>query len=164
MFLRVLFLVFFFLFFILLNYQELFHNFLFSQLHADDSYIFTSFPKYELSSTISRISFRIGKISSWSDSMFLKFNLSKFDLIYLDKSSPFIESLPSINISSNPPLTPSSTIHSLGFIFDFSLPLIPQIKSVAKSYFFHLRRIKQLKLFLDNSTLKLLVFSLFCPA
>ena len=53
-----------------------------SQLHADDSYIFTSFPKYELSSTISRISHRIGEIFSWSDCMFLKLNPSKFFLSY----------------------------------------------------------------------------------
>ena len=45
--------------------------FLQSQLYADDSYISTSFPKYELSSTISRISSCIGKIISWSDSRFL---------------------------------------------------------------------------------------------
>ena len=68
--------------------------------------------------------------------MFFKCNPSKFDLIYLDKSSQLIESLPSINISSNLSLTPSSTIHSLGFTFDFSLSLIPQIKSVANHLFF----------------------------
>ena len=54
----------------------------------------------------------------------------------------------------------SSTIHSLGFTFDSSLSLIPQIKSVAKSFFFHLCRIKQLKPFLDNPALKLIVSSL----
>ena len=69
-----------------------------SQIYADESYIFTSFPKYELFSTISRIHFCIGKIIFRSGSMFLKLNLSKFDLIYFSKSSRLIESLPSINI------------------------------------------------------------------
>ena len=50
--------------------------------------------------------------------------------------------------------------HILGFIFDFSLFLIPLIKSLAKSSFFHLRRIKQLKHSPDNPILKLLVSSL----
>ena len=45
-----------------------------NQLYPDDSHIFTSFPKYELFFTISRISSCIGKIIFWSDSMFLKLN------------------------------------------------------------------------------------------
>ena len=68
--------------------------------------------------------------------MFLKLNPSKFDLIYFSKSSRLIESLPSIDISSNLSLAPSFTIHSLGFTFDSSLSLLSQIKFVAKSSFF----------------------------
>ena len=85
--------------------------------------------------------------------MFLTLNPSKFDHIYFSKYSRLIESIPSINISSNL----SSTIHSSGFPFDSSFFFIPQIKFLAKSSFFHLRRIKQLRPFLDNLTLKLLV-------
>ena len=123
------------------------------------TYFFTSFSKYEFHST-SRISSCISKIISWSDSIFLKLNTSKFHFIYISESSRFIEFLPSVNISSNLSLAHSSTIHSLGFTYDSSLSLIPQIKSVAKSSFFHLRRIKQLKFFSDNPTLKLPVPSL----
>ena len=47
----------------------LFHNFLFSQLYADDTSIFNSFSKYDLSSTIFNISSCIGKMTSWSDSV-----------------------------------------------------------------------------------------------
>ena len=92
--------------------------------------------------------------------LFFKLNSSKFDLIYFSKSSRLIESFPTIIISSSLSLAPSSTIHSLGFTFDSSLSLIQQIKSVAKSSFFYLCRVKQVKLFLDNPTLKLLVSSL----
>ena len=67
--------------------------------------------------------------------MFLKLNLSKFDLIYFSNSFRLIEFYPSIDISSNPSLALSSTIHILGFIFDFSFSFIPKIKSVAKSFF-----------------------------
>ena len=91
--------------------------------------------------------------------MFLQLNPSKFDLVYFSNFFLLIESLASINVSSNLSLTPSSTIHSLSFTMDSSLSLIPQIKSVAKSSFFHLCRIKQLKLFIDNPTLELLVSS-----
>ena len=67
--------------------------------------------------------------------MFFKLNTSKFNLIYFSKFFRLIESLPSINISSYLSLAPSSTIHSLGFIFEFSISLIPGKKSVAKSSF-----------------------------
>ena len=66
--------------------------------------------------------------------MLLKLNPSKFDLIYFRKSFRLIESLPSINISVNLSLAPSSTLHRLGFTFDSSLSLTPQIKSLAKSF------------------------------
>ena len=86
--------------------------------------------------------------------MFLKINLSE-NLLYFSKSSRLLKSFPSISISSNLPLV--SYIHSSDFTFYSSLFLIPQIKSVAKSYFFHLSGIKQLKHILDNTTLKLKV-------
>ena len=104
--------------------------------------------------------FCINKIISWTDSMFFKLNPSQFGLIYFSKSSRLIESLPSINITSNLSLASFSPIYSVGFIFGSSLSLIPQIKAVAKQSFFHLRCIKQLELFLDNPTFKLLVSSL----
>ena len=135
----------------------------FFQLDAEESYILTSFFKYELFSTISRFSSFIGKIISLSDSMDFKLNPSNYDLIYFRKSFCLIESLLSNNILFNLSLALSPTIHSLGFTFDSSLSIISQIKSVAKSSFFHLRRIKQLKLFLENPTFKLLVSSLFFP-
>ena len=101
-------------------------------------------------------------IISWSDSIFIKVNPSIFDLIYFCKSSRLIESHPSINIPSNFSLAFSSTIHNLGFTFDSLFSLIPEIKYVADSSFFHLCRIKQLKLFLHNAIFKLL-FSFLIP-
>ena len=54
-----------------------------------------------------------------------------------------------------------TSFYTIGF--DSSLILIPQLKTVAKASFFHLCRIKQLKLFLDNPTLKLLISLLILP-
>jgi len=130
-----------------------------SQLYADDSYIYTSFPKSSLSSITSKLSLCLNKIISWSSSMSLKLNPSKFEYIYLNKSNK-VSSFPSLNITSDLILYPSLSIRSLGFIFDSSLSLSPQINSVAKSCYFHLRRIRQLLPFLDDPTLHLLVTSL----
>ena len=49
------------------------------------------------------------------------------------------------------------TICSLGSLLDCSLLFKPQILSVATSYFYHLRRIRQISSYLDNASLKILV-------
>ena len=81
-----------------------------SQLHTDDSKLFFIF-KYNSSFNISNISSCMGKIISWSDSMFLKLNPCKFDFICFSKSQ-LIESLPLIEISSNLSLAHFSAIPS----------------------------------------------------
>ena len=98
-------------------------------------------------------------ILSWSDSMHLKLNPSKFNFIYLSKSKSLPSSLPPIMISD---LTtyPSSTIRCLGFLLDSSFFFNPQIFSVASSCFFHLRRIRQISFYLDDASLTILVCSL----
>ena len=131
-----------------------------SQLYADDSYIYMSFPKSSLTSVILNLTSCLDSIISWSSSMSLKLNPSKFELIFLNKSVKNSIPLRSINISSNFKLESSPSIRSLGFIFDSSLSLVPQINSVAKSCYFHLRRIRLLLPFLDDPTLQLLVSSL----
>ena len=84
--------------------------------------------------------------------------LSRHALQYFTKSSPLIASLPSIDISSNLSLAPSHL--SLSLSSDFSPFLIPQLDSILKASIVHLRRIIQLKVFLDNPTVKLLLFPL----
>jgi len=88
--------------------------------------------------------------------MCLKLNPDKFELIYFNKSFksfllPSLALLPPSFLS----LVPSPFIRSLGFILDAHLSLPPQILSVSKSCYFHLRRIKQLLPFLDDPTLQL---------
>ena len=94
--------------------------------------------------------------------MRLKQNPDKFELIYLHKSFKSILfpslALPPLFFLSLVPLL--SSIRSLGFILDSHLSLSPQILSVSKFCYFHLRRIKQLLSFLDDPTLELLISSL----
>ena len=95
-----------------------------SQLFTDDTYIFSFFPLSSLSSTLDRLSLCFSSILSWSDSMHLKLNLSKFNFIYLSKSKSLPSSLPPI-IISDLTIYPSSTIRCLGFFFDSSLSFNP---------------------------------------
>ena len=87
--------------------------------------------------------------------MHLKLNPSKFNFIYLSKSKSLPSSFPPIMISDFT-IYPSSIIHCLGFLFDFSLSFNPQILSVA-SCFFQLRRIRQISSYLDDASLKICV-------
>ena len=132
-----------------------------SQLYADDSYIYSTYTDSSLNFILNNIKSCLTTIISWSSSMRLKLNPSKFELIYFDKSSKS-SSFPNLVLPSPAPLSllPSSSIRSLGFIFDSNLSLIPQILSVTKSCFFHLRRIRQLLPYLDDPSLQLLVSSL----
>ena len=133
-----------------------------SQLYADDSYIYTTYTDTSLHSVLNNLTSCLTAIISWSASMRLKLNPSKFELIYFNKSSKSSLSFPSLNLTSPTPLSlvPSSTLRSLGVIFDSNLSLTPQILSVTRSCYFHLRRIRQLLPFLDDPSLQLLVSSL----
>ena len=133
-----------------------------SQMYADDSYIYSSFSDSSLDSVVNKITLCLHSIISWSSSMCLKLNPDKFELIYFNRSSKSLSRLPSLALPppSSLSITPSSLIRSLGFIFDSNLTLTPQILSVSKSCYFHIRRIKQLLPLLDDPTLQLLVSSL----
>ena len=101
----------------------------------------------------------VSSILSWSDSMHLKLNPSKFNFICLSKSKSFPTSLPPI-IISDLTIYPSSTIRCLSFLLDSSLFFNPQILSVASFCFFHLHRIRQISSYLDDASFKILVCSL----
>ena len=130
-----------------------------SQFFADDTYIFSSFPLSSLSSILEKLSLCLSFILSWSDSMQLKLNSSKFNFIYLSKPKSLPSSLPPIMISDLT-IYPSSTIRCLGFLLNSFFSFNPQILSVAFSCFYHLRRIRQISSYLDDASLKVLVCSL----
>ncbi|MCI4436824.1 MAG: hypothetical protein JHC33_08470 [Ignisphaera sp.] len=125
--------------------------------YADDSHLYCSFDVSSYDSVMSSISNCLVAIESWSSSMSLKLNPSKFELIYFDRLGK-LNSNPCV--FSNYTIDPSQSVRSLGFVLDSKLSLSNQILSVAKSCYFHLRRIRQLTLYLDDPSLHLLVSSL----
>ena len=105
---------------------------------------------YSLDSVFNKIKSCLHTIISWSSSMCLKLNADNSFLL------PSLALPPPSSLSLVPP-----SIRSLGFILDAHLSLSPQIISVSKSCYFHLRRIKQLLPFLDDPTLQLLYLLLY---
>ena len=99
-----------------------------SQLYADDSYIYSSFPKSSLNSVLTTISACLEKIISWSTSMYLKLNPSKFELIFFNNTRSTI-TFPSLRLSSidSFSLGPSPVIRSRGFFFESNLSPTHQI-------------------------------------
>lgn len=125
--------------------------------YADDSHLYCSFDASSLGLVMSSISSCLTAVESWSSSMSLKLNPSKFELIYFDR---FGKLTFEPCIFSSYTITPTDSIRSLGFIFDSKLSLSNQIFSVTRSCYFHLRRIKQLLPYLDDPSLHLLIISL----
>jgi len=126
--------------------------------YADDSHLYACIENSSLDVTMSSISSCLASIEDWSNSLSLKLNPSKFELIYFDRTGNLTNKNPCI--FSNNHINPSNHIRSLGFIFDSKLNLSEQILSVTKTCYFHLRRIKQLTPLLDDPTLQLLVSAL----
>ena len=96
------------------------------------------------------ISSCLSSIENWSSSMSLKFNPSKFELIYFDRVGKLAKN--PCNFSSYS-INPLNQIRSLGFISDSKLTLSNQILSVTKCCYFHLRQIRQLLPYLDDPSL-----------
>ena len=100
-------------------------------------------------------------IVQWSSQRRLKLNPTKTELIWLDRAHA-IERLPQqprLRMSSND-LTSSSSVRVLGVIIDSGLTLATHVSIVARNCFYQLRRIRQAKKNLDESSVKTLIQAL----
>lgn len=100
---------------------------------------------------IDKISACVKDIKDWLNSNFLKLNMDKTEIIFIGTPSL------TTNISSNftceiagSHIKISNTVKNLGVIIDSTLSFQSHINSLAKSAFFHLRRIAQLRPFIST--------------
>ena len=94
-------------------------------------------------------------VTNWLRQSRLKLNPQKIEVLWVGKKQSDVEiRLPHLD---GTPLTTSTTIKSLGVIFDASLSIEAQITKVAHQAFYHLRQVKQLAPYLFQDDLATLI-------
>ncbi len=124
--------------------------------YADDTQLYIS-SQHNSPFPTNSISACINDINAWMTSNFLKLNTDKTDLLLFGSPknvAPFCAD--NVNIAGIL-VRPSTTIKTLGIIFDSSLSFLPHISSLTKSAFFHLRNITCLHPFVNINDAETLV-------
>lgn len=137
------------------------HNLLF-HFYADDTQLYVLFKTnspIDLACNEARLLAAVDDMDKWMIYNKLKRNGDKTELAVL--SSPYRPrpSLDSILID-NATVLSSSKVRNIGVIFDESLSMAPQVSSVCKSSFFHLRNIARIRKYLTPDAARLLVHAL----
>ena len=84
----------------------------------------------------------------------MKLNIPKTDVLIAQNSSIQLE-LP-VDVG-DVTITPSKAVRNLGVIIDSNLSLEPHVSNLCKRAFYHIRRISQIRRFLDKDTTARLV-------
>ena len=101
----------------------------------------------------------ITDIERWCRSHGLKLNADKSDVIWLGSRQQLVkinQADRNLHLPSGT-LRASETVRNLGVITDQHLTFEAQARVCLKACFYHLRRIRQIKRFIDDSSLQLLV-------
>ena len=86
----------------------------------------------------------------------LKLNKDKTELLYLYSKHNPQQSLPPLHFGSDI-IEPSSSSRNIGVVFDSTMSMLPHVKSVCKSAFYHLRNISRIRKLLSSKTIETLV-------
>src|SRR6218665_1247089 len=94
--------------------------------------------------------------------MRLKLNTTKTELLWFGRRSQSNLGLKTLSLQLNDScsIQPSNVVRDLGLLLDSKLSMSMHIGSVTKAFFFHLRRIRQIKRCLNEHCLHVLVQAL----
>ena len=127
-------------------------------LYADDTQLYDHSHVNNLERSIATLEACLKDIVQWSSQRRLKLNPTKTELIWLDRAHA-IQKLPQqtrLRMNSNE-VSSSSSVRNLGLIIDSGLTLATHVSIIARNCFYQLRRIRQAKKCLDESSVKTLV-------
>ena len=96
----------------------------------------------------------IAETKGWTEANKMKLNIPKTDVLIAQNSSIQLE-LP-VDVG-DVTITPSKAVRNLGVIIDSNLSLEPHVSNLCKRAFYHIRRISQIRRFLDKDTTARLV-------
>ena len=125
--------------------------------YADDSQIYMSFDVNDSDESVKKIEEAIEIIRKWMAKNFLRLNDDKTELLVI--SSPANQKLldiPSITIGDQS-ISPAHEAKNIGFVFDSLLSCKKQISVTSKSAWNQLRRIGQIRQYLDNKSTECLI-------
>ena len=98
-------------------------------------------------------------VSTWFSSVRLKLNTEKTELMFVSPRSTSVDA-PSSVVVSGESVAVSTTIKTLGFIFDSNMLFEKQISSVCSSCFYHLRRLWSVRRSISMETCNMLARTL----
>ena len=96
----------------------------------------------------------IAETKGWTEANKIKLNIPKTDVLIAHDSSIQPE-LP-VDVG-DVTITPSKAVRNLGIIIDSNLSLEPHVSNLCRRAFYHIRRISQIRRFLDKDTTARLV-------
>ena len=111
----------------------------------------------ELTSSIAKIENCLPDLDKWIALNKLKLNKDKTELLYLYSKHNPQQSLPPL-CSGSDIIQPSLCSRNISVVFDSNMSMLPHVKSVCKSAFYHLRNIQsRIRKLLSTKTTETLV-------
>ena len=124
-------------------------------VYADDVQIYLSFNPKDRNQAIKRINACVNHIKSWCVANKLVLNECKTELLHFTSKFSTVSHSPAITIG-DPAIHPANYAHNLGIVMDASLNMTLHVNSMCKSALLGIRKIRQIRKYLDeSSTVKL---------
>ena len=129
-------------------------------IYADDVQVYFTFPSKEREAAVRRINNCIKDIISWSTENKLIVNASKTEVIHFKSRFAPSPSQPLVVIVDGVNIQAVTKVRNLGVIMDMHLTMSDQITKVRRSAIIGIRKIGQIRQYLNRKALETLVHSL----
>ena len=125
--------------------------------YADDTQIYCSFKPEDVEKACSIVEQCLSDIRQWMAANYLCLNDSKTEVIVFG-STHNLAKLPEVSLSIGEAIvTEVSEVRNLGAMLDKSLSMVQHISATCRSAWFHLRKIKQIKQYIDPESFEKLI-------
>src|SRR6218665_453221 len=127
-------------------------------LYADDTQLYIKLCCTNLENTKMKMAACVHHIQSLCASMSLKLNATKTELIWFDRRSRVdVNTTKNLNLVPQCSIPPFDVMRDLGVLLDCRLNMTQHVSSTARTCFFHLRRIRQVRSCLDKTCRRILL-------
>ena len=127
--------------------------------YADDTQLYVSFDLESFDESISKLENCISDIRKWMATHFLCLNDSKTEMLLIGKKH-MLNKLPDFSLRiGTENIKPIDSARNIGAIFDKTMTMKQHIASISKAAWFHLKRIGQIRPYIDDISAKTLMHS-----